>query len=61
VDAIIAKAVSHSLSQGHQESSEKDFCFTRFRGKGVVPGVNIDNSAELLDKMEEGLDISQRR
>jgi hypothetical protein len=61
VDAVIAQALTATLPQEPQPSSKKEFCFTRYRGKGLMPGVNLDNSAELLDIMEEGLDVSRRR
>ena len=46
------------FNEKHRAKPEKGFCFTRDRGKDVAPSVNIENSAELLDKMEEGRDVS---
>lgn len=60
VDAVIANALAETLARQKTTTSGEIFCFTRDRGMGVMPGVNIDNNAELLDIMEEGLDVSHR-
>jgi hypothetical protein len=60
VDAIIANALTETLKNKQATASGEKFCFTRDRGKGVMPGVDINNSAELLDIMEEGQDVSHR-
>lgn len=41
-------------------STPKPFKLVTFHGE-LQPGVNLDNNAEVLDIMEEGLDISSRR
>jgi hypothetical protein len=61
VDAFIANALTETLAHPEKDSSGKIFCFTRDRGMRLMPGVDINNNAELLDIMEEGLDVSRRR
>jgi len=61
VDTVIANALAETLARQKTTPSGEKFCFTRDRGMGLMPGVNIDNNAELLDIMEEGLDVSHRR
>jgi hypothetical protein len=77
VDAFIAQTIKESLekqstpsgtkthliqnSEMQLKSPEEKFCFPRETGSRLRPGVDISNSAELLDIMEEGLDISKRR
>jgi hypothetical protein len=60
VDAVISNALAENLESPQKPSSGEKFCFTRDKGKGVMPGVDINNSAELLDIMEEGQDVSRR-
>ena len=60
VDAVISNALTETLTHQQATSSGEIFCFTRDRGMGVMPGVDINNSAELLDIMEEGRDVSYR-
>lgn len=60
VDAVISNALTETLTQQQATSSDDKFCFTRERGMGLMPGVNINNNAELRDIMEEGLDVSHR-
>jgi hypothetical protein len=61
VDAVVVHALEETLERQEKASPAEKYCFPRDRGMGVLPGVNIDNSAELLDIMEEGLDVSRRR
>ena len=53
--AVVQEALEEKLA-----NTPKPFKLITFYGK-LQPGVNLDNNAELLDLMEEGLDITSRR
>ncbi|MCC6124259.1 MAG: DegT/DnrJ/EryC1/StrS aminotransferase family protein [Pirellulales bacterium] len=61
VDAFISQSIEKTLENQSEEAKKGKYCFPRDRGGGVLPGVDLSNSAELLDIMEEGLDVSKRR
>ena len=53
--AVVQEALEEKLA-----STRKPFKLVTFHGK-LRPGVNLNNNAEVLDIMEEGLDIGSRR
>jgi hypothetical protein len=54
---VIEQAVRESLTLRRRKSDSKLFRVPTFRGSGLRPGVNLDDSSGLLDIME-GLDAS---
>jgi len=50
--AVIEDALREKLARRAAPQSRSKVKFTTFRGKGLSPGVNLDNSAALLDLME---------
>ena len=51
--AFIEEAVEYKLSHGTPFSEvASDFKIITFSGEGLRPGVDIDDSADLLDKMD---------
>jgi hypothetical protein len=59
VDAYIAQQLKNSLDNQPPSSGEKTRLVQNCEMR-LQPGVDISNSAELLDIMEKGLDVSQR-
>lgn len=55
--AVVEAALEEKLAL---DSPPRPFELITVKG-GLQPGVNLDNSAELLDLMEEGLDVASRR
>ena len=53
--AVVEAALEEKLA-----SARKPFELVTFHGK-LRPGVNLNNNAEVLELMEEGLDITSRR
>ncbi len=41
--------------------SRRPYRMATFKGTGVAPGVDLSNSAALLELMEEGLPLEKRR
>lgn len=58
--AVIEDALRQFLSQREKRSSRRPFRLLTFRGSGLRPGVDLDNSAALLDLMEKPLDTGRR-
>ncbi len=55
--AVIEDAVRESLARGKRQDSEnKKFSLPTFNMGPPLPGVDLDNSAALLELMEEGDD-----
>jgi metal-responsive CopG/Arc/MetJ family transcriptional regulator len=50
--AVIEDALREKLARRTAPQSRSKVKFTTFRGKGLRPGVDLDNSAALLDLME---------
>jgi hypothetical protein len=61
VDAVISQALVENLESPHKPYAGEKIHLIRDKGMGLKPGININNNAELLDIMEEGLDVSRRR
>jgi hypothetical protein len=53
--ALIENSLREALARRNPAHRHKKFRITTFKGDGVLPGVNLDNSASLLDRME-GID-----
>jgi hypothetical protein len=51
--AVIEDALREVLARRHQSRPRSRLKFTTFQGRGLHPGVDLDNSAALLDLMEE--------
>jgi len=50
--AVIEDALRQSLERSRKKRSSERLPMPTFGGHGLRPGVNLDNSAELLDLME---------
>jgi len=50
---IIEDALRRCLLQSHRVSRTKPTRLPTFKGKGLQPGVDMDNTAGLLDVMED--------
>ena len=50
--AVLEDALRESLARRHSESRRKRVRLKTFKGNGVQPGVDLDDSASLLDVME---------
>ena len=50
---VIEDALQRCLSQNAHVSRTKPTRLTTFKGKGLQPGVDLDNTAGLLDVMED--------
>jgi len=49
---VIEDALIETLNRRRQPPERKSVRITTFKGKGLQPGVDIDNTAALLDRME---------
>jgi len=60
VTSFLEQALRDALAR--REAGEKPpFVVHPFRGGAVMPGVDLNDSAALLELMEEGLDVDSRR
>jgi hypothetical protein len=50
--SVIEDALRESLSRQRGSGQRKPARLTTFSGKGLLPGVDLDDSAALLDRME---------
>jgi hypothetical protein len=50
--AFIADAVRESLARRRESTNQPPVRLTTFRGLGLQPGVDLDDSAALLDLMD---------
>lgn len=55
--SVVEEALREMLSRRVVQTDRPRVSLTTVRGKSVRPGINLDDSASLLDKMEE-LDVS---
>ncbi len=51
LNGVISDALRADLKRGEEAVAEEPFRVTTFRGE-LRPGVDLDNSAELVDRME---------
>lgn len=54
LNAVIEDALRQALAQSHRPASRTPAELTTFRGEGLQPGIDLDNSTALLDAMETG-------
>lgn len=50
--AVLDRALRELLSRGEQPRIRERVALPTFRGAGLQPGVDLDDSAALLDRME---------
>jgi hypothetical protein len=60
VTALIEDALRQRLSRRRQKSRSKPLRLTTYGREGLQPGVDLDDSAALLDLMEPNLDSHRR-
>jgi hypothetical protein len=60
VTALIEEALRERLSRRRQKSQSKPLRLTTYGEGGLQPGVDLDDSAALLDLMESNLDSHRR-
>jgi hypothetical protein len=58
--AVIEDALRESLSRRNDPRKRPKVKLPTFRGKGIQPGVNLDDSAALLELMESDRDSDRR-
>ena len=51
--AVIEEALRQALARTERPARRRRIRLTTVRGKGLIPGVDLDDSADLLEKMEE--------
>lgn len=49
---LIEVALQEKLSEPHKQTRERSFQLVTFRGEGLQPGVDLDDSAALLETMD---------
>ena len=59
--AVIEDALRESFSRRSEAKRERNVRIPTFRGQGVRPGVNLDDSAALLELMESDRDSHRRQ
>ena len=52
--AVIEDALRLALARGHQPVKRRRVRIPTFKGEGLQPGVDLDDSAALEDLLEEG-------
>lgn len=60
VTSFLEQALRAALAR-HEAGEKPPFVIDPFVGDGVLPGVDLNNSAALLELMEEDLDVDSRR
>ena len=56
--AVVEDALRQSLSRREKGGHRRPVSFTTFGGNGVLPGVDLDDSPGLLDRMDGNADSS---
>jgi len=51
--AVIEDALRAALARRSQPRPRRRATLTTFKGRGLLPGVDLDDTAALLDRMEE--------
>lgn len=59
--AVIEDALREHLARIRAPRTGGSFKLMTFGRGGLLPGVDIDRTADLIDQMEEGLPIDKRR
>lgn len=49
---LVEDALRSALAQPKTDKKAEPFCLVTFRGRGTLPGVDLDHTAGLLDIME---------
>ena len=60
VTSFLEQALRDALAR-HEPGEKPPYVVEPFEGDGVMPGVDLDDNAALLELMEEGLDVDSRR
>ena len=60
VTSFLEEALRAAIAR-HDAGEKPPFVVKPFPGDGVMPGVDLNNTAALLDVEEEGLDAGSRR
>lgn len=60
VTAVIEDALRERLARRRKKTQLKPVLLTTYGKKGVQPGVDLDDTASLLDLMEVGSDTHRR-
>ena len=60
VTSFLEQALRDALAR-HEAGEKSPLLIDPFVGDGVLPGVDLNNSAALLDLMEADLDVDSRR
>jgi hypothetical protein len=58
---VIEDSLRESLARRKANAPRRRINLPTFKGTGLMPGVDLNNSAALLDLMEEDLDVNSRR
>ena len=56
--AVIEDALREALARRHSRPARPRVSLPTFKGKGLRPGVDLDDTAGLLDVMDRGRDSS---
>jgi hypothetical protein len=59
--AVIEEALQESFSRRAEPRQRKKIVIPTFRGQGLQPGVNLDDSAAVLEMMESNRDSGRRK
>ena len=60
VTSFLEQALRDALAR-HEAGEKPPFVVRPFLGDGVMPGVDLNNNAALLELEEEGSDVDSRR
>jgi len=58
---VVEDSLRESLARRNASTPRRRVKLHTFKGDGVMPGVDLNNSAALLDILEEGVDVNRRR
>jgi len=58
---VIEDSLRESLARRKATAPRRRINLPTFKGTGLMPGVDLNNNAALLDLMEEGVDVNSRR
>lgn len=59
--AVMEESLRQFLSRTPVRANGRPFRMRTFKGSGLAPGVDLDDSATLLNLMEDGLPLEKRR
>jgi hypothetical protein len=58
---VVEDSLRESLARRSASTPRKRIKLHTFKGDGLMPGVDLNNNADLLDLMEDGVDVNSRR